>query len=311
MKVSLVNLLFKEGPGDFAGSDTFQGGPFGFGGQRQLAAPTKNEKLIDPAEEEKNHDYHMSNKLKLSEREASDIFYRDLPGNLPANALVNRQQHVPVDTKDEELQTNMSRVSLSSLLGSGKAEKHGYGPLKLNRESTTGWADSEGQNLRPIKQDGGVELVKKVNWVDDEALDPVSGFNRLNDEDDVNTRPGTMASISSPKKHVPGPAPVYEDKMKAKESKKLNDLSNKQDHIPSEKKKPKVTGSGLGSVVTTKDVEPSKKPKKKDPDPNEKLQPFKGSSEVLVDPESFTLIKEKISKAIKEVFDKQNKLNNK
>jgi hypothetical protein len=50
---------------------------------------------------------------------------------------------------------------------------------------------------------------------------------------------------------------------------------------------------------------PKSKPVKQDKQDN--LNPYKGSSEVLVDPESFTLVKETIEKTIKEFFEKQNR----
>ena len=314
MKIDLFKKIFAEGPGDFAGSDSLQGGPFGYGGNRQLANPVKNPKIIDPKQEEKDHILKLP--IPIMEREASDILYRDLPGNVPPNSLVNKVAHIPIDPKDQAQQTNMSRVSLSSLISSPKQEKWGYGPLtptKFDSESTNNWKETSGENMLPVDKDGvGVELVKKVDWLSPDNLDPLSGFNRLNDEDDVNTRAGSISQLVAPKKQIPEPAPVYEEnkKMKAKESKKLNDLENKKDHDPEKTPVGKVVGTGLGSVVKTKEHipqndKPKSKPVKQDKQDN--LNPYKGSSEVLVDPESFTLIKETIEKTIKEFFEKQNR----
>jgi hypothetical protein len=90
----------------------------------------------------------------------------------------------------------------------------------------------------------------------------------------------------------PEPAPVYEDKMKAKESKKMNDLEKKEDFVPSDvKKKEKL----------------NKKDKSNNEiDKNERLQPFKGSSETLIAGEDFSVVLESVTNKIMEkLFEKK------
>lgn len=343
--MKLKNILFGEAAGDPLGGgtefpDAGYSNPSGYGfqgsGKAWATGQTSQNKgmwnkLIDPEEEKERRvfgslDKEENSPQPLEEREASDILYRDLIGVPPMNSLSLPINHIPPDVEaiENDVEPNdMSMVSITTLIPFPKLEKFGYGPLtptKPKFESANKWDETTGENIPNIRQDGKYDiLVAPRDWTSMEELDPSYGFNRLNDEDDVNTRPGDMANLVSPKKHIPGPAPVYEEnkKMKAKESKKLNDLEKKKDYIPADKeeKKPKTTvGTGVGSVLQNDKAPPknmkneSKKETKMFPekpaklDAHERLQPYKGSSEVLTSPEDFTVVMEAIKETVKEVM---------
>jgi len=113
-KIPKLNKLL-EGPGDPSGADSFQGGPYGFGGHRQISGVDSSTKAVfDQEQDEINQNIDRSSWVTskdrkrpvgspenvLSEREASDQFYRDLPGFPKMNTLVRGKQFVP--TPDEE-----------------------------------------------------------------------------------------------------------------------------------------------------------------------------------------------------------------
>lgn len=336
--MKLKSILFKERAGDPLGSgtdfpDANFAEPLGYGfqgsgkawatgsGNRSVGAVKT---LVDPAEEEKRKVRgplsDIQNSKQLEEREASDILYRDLPGGLPMNALANPTNHIPREIKDPENKTeenDMDTVSLTTLIPFPKLEKYGYGPLTPTKQkfesinTANSWEETSGENIKTIPNDGKYDvLVAPRDWLSNDELDPLSGFNRLNDEDDVNTRAGDMANLVAAKKHIPEPAPVYEDKMKAKESKKLNDLEKKEDHLPSgaEVKPKKPVGSNLGSVLNNDKAAPKNMKNENKNDEveltaKERLQPYKGSGEVVVvDPEAFTLVRELVKETVREMM---------
>lgn len=297
LKTKIKNLIFNEAIGDFAGADTFQGGPFGYGADHQLKKVQHHKELTDPEEQKKKRFYGNLDSLKdppmqldlpLNEREASDILYRDLPGWPPVNTLSKPENFVPKDKNDNNEEIDMDTVSLTSLIPMNKLEKFGHRPLNPDNTAND-WTETSGENIKNVTGDGRYNLlVHPENYQSDEYLDQISGFNRLNDEDDVNTRPGNMANLVMPKKYIQEPAPVYEEsEMKTKEIKKFNELENKKNYIPKLSKKTDKQKSGDGVALKTKK-------EASNIDKNEKLQPYKYSSK----PEELEKILEKITEGI-------------
>lgn len=292
-------------PGDFAGADSFQGGPFGFGGYRQLANPKEREEIVDPAQQMKKQVRGPLDKERepaqplepILEREASDVLYRDMPGNTPMNSLSSPENHIPLDpasVPNGEQDNNMSSVTATTLIPTPKLQKFGY------KESLNKWDETSGENIKPVTQNAQlVALVKPKNFLSQKELDPMSGFNRLEDDDDVNTRPGNMANLSAPKKFIPEPAPVYEEqKMKAKNSKKFNELEDKENFVPSDKAKKKVDKA---ETFSTPDSKTSENPN------TQKLQPYKGDENVFINPEDFSFLVENLTNKIFEKLLKKLK----
>jgi hypothetical protein len=104
--VSNNNKKIKENIGDFSGSPTFQGSPFGYGGPKQLAAPTKPpedfERIIDDLVAQELEDISGGQPDIFTERNQADQFYRDLPGFPATNTLVAKRMFVPDDPAEKD-----------------------------------------------------------------------------------------------------------------------------------------------------------------------------------------------------------------
>lgn len=121
--VSLSSILYKslkEDSGDMSGAKTFQGGPFGQGGIRQIPAHEFWPGLHDREKEEREEanpnlptdmpkdelydllepEHGSDAPTYMAERHGSDILYRDMPGFPRMNTLVNKVNHIPDDEED-------------------------------------------------------------------------------------------------------------------------------------------------------------------------------------------------------------------
>ena len=329
-------------PGDPYG---FQGtANFGVNGSRQLAKPERSDSLVDPEEEKSKHVYGPLDQDRLPPpnppvgpralaEDQAGINLGPAPGMRP-NILVDPKGFVPNDPDSvENGEVDLSIPSISSLLSSQNVEKAGYGPsidfdplhlssheddgpnqeLNLDQEKDGGKGpnQSNADGLKNVQRDGRYNLlVAPRQYTADSELNPMDGFNHLDDEDDVHTRGGDMGNLVAPKKYIPEPAPTYEGKMKAKESKKLNDLEKKKDFLPTgaeTKKQEKAKGVSLGSVLNNDKAAPKNmKNEEVEVDAAERLQPYKGSSEVLVSPEDFTVVLEAIRNGIRKALKEAN-----
>jgi hypothetical protein len=181
--MKLFDILFKETIGDLYGAESFAGGPFGIGGNLQLAKPNPLKSLVDPAEEEENkvsghldnwYKYPPSNrtmptpgkahmslkelKLKdllfIAERNESDMMFRDLPGWPRMNTLAQKRNFVPPGEGENQIDPDLQRIPLiPGMVGknSNKDAWYGTGPLNVNPLT---------QNPTPEKADD-LNLVKQ------------------------------------------------------------------------------------------------------------------------------------------------------
>ncbi len=243
MTIKLKDIL--EGIGDFAGAASFQGGPFGYGRQRQLAKPDHRPELDDPANKHPEGgfnkpelDYDDRPHLLPHEDETlrepyllntEDVVtdpgrsnYHDYKGFPRMNTLVDPEPHIPSDQDPareypEDVKDNV-RISLvptgndaepdywgyGSLDDPPSGEPDGYGnTLKLQgNPAANDWMSTTLGNRGDLGQSPDVDqLVRPHDYFRD--LDSGDDLNMLDDEDDVVTRPGTVATTSAPRKMVP------------------------------------------------------------------------------------------------------------
>lgn len=119
--IELFHILYED-TGDFSGAKTFQGGPFGYGGTKQIPNHEFWDGLRDREKEEKEKnnpnlpkdipqdelydllepEHATDSPQYVTERHPSDILYRDLPGFPRVNTLANKVAHVPEDAESEE-----------------------------------------------------------------------------------------------------------------------------------------------------------------------------------------------------------------
>jgi len=239
--MKLTQLLF-EASGDFSGAPSFAGGPFGFGGFRQLVKPHTPVTTVDPAEKDKLETYddgydsrshllpHEDETLR-TENAVNDPArgaYSDLRGYPRMNSLADKVDFIPPD-KDkarnfpEEDKDNVRIDLVPDGKDDMEPEYWGYGSLDEPYEtgrtvprrkfeetlalqgnpSINNWKTTTRQNMG--KQQRSVDysqLVEPHDWVKDLPADDWDR-NKLDDPDDVLTRPGTMGTITAPRKHMP------------------------------------------------------------------------------------------------------------
>lgn len=221
-----------EANGDPLGSPTFQGGPYGFGGNRQLSSIDPSVSDITRQEEEekdsnidrlswvlskfRRHPQIENNENEiLSEREASDQFYRNLPGFPPQqNPLVLQKNFVPeVDpmantakdsTSGEEVEHFGPMVDLVPIedidinswldLGPEVAEKILLSKEGFEEPTTEILNPGHGPMLRGANNFQLNSLSRPAIWVSSDELADI---------DDPVIPLGGMGAIGWPRKYVP------------------------------------------------------------------------------------------------------------
>lgn len=214
--------------GDFAGSPGFQGGPFGFGKQHQLAVYDPDPNLFDPEEEPVDFnrldtDPHDT-PAAVGEGVINDpgrSYYRDLPGFPRMNSLANNRNFVPPDM-DKDRDFPEERLKLD-LVPDGKDDKRpeyfGYGSLDNEKdwgftavdETLNNWKATTRQNMGKIdKSVSYSQLVDPRNYEEELPSLRLPSItdepNKLEDPDDVLTPSfGGMGRVLAPKMHTPLP----------------------------------------------------------------------------------------------------------
>lgn len=93
--------------GSINGAPSFQGYAYGYGNKAQMAQPESQvpkdfEEILNQAVSDELESLFGLSETTLTERDASDGFYRDLPGYPPPDTLVSKKTFVPEDPAERE-----------------------------------------------------------------------------------------------------------------------------------------------------------------------------------------------------------------